>query len=236
MCTRITLIIPLKDIEIRFGVDEVYFASENPGYNIAPTHRIATVIKEDDKTKLMGMRWGLIPSWSKDMTIGSKLINARSETLFEKPIFKSVYSKRCLILADGFYEWKKKGKERIPIYFHLKEKNPNNTNKVFALAGLYDLWSSPNGDNVHSCSVITTEANKIVGEVHNRMPVILNSIDSERSWINSKLDIPNLKNLLIPYPTEKMTSYKVSKFVNSPKNNTPKCTKPDMTKSILDFV
>lgn len=230
MCTRITLIISLKDIEIRFGIDEVYFSSENPGYNIAPTQKIATVIKEDNIVKLLGMRWGLIPSWSKNLSISSKLINARSETVFEKSVFRSVITKRCLILADGFYEWKKQGEEKIPTYFHLKD------NKVFALAGVYDLWSSPSGESIHSCSVITTSANDLVGKIHDRMPVILNSIEAEKTWIGNNKDITKLKKNLTPYPVDKMSSYRVSKFVNSPKNNTPKCIKADRGKPLLNYL
>src|SRR2546423_1783444 len=138
-----------------------------PSFNIAPTHNVAVVV-DDDGRKLLSMRWGLVPSWATDPTIGSKLINARAETLSQKAAFKNAFiTRRCLVLADGFYEWEKTGGHKTPMFIHLKSGRP------FGFAGLYETWRPPLGDALVTCTIITTEANELVSPIHDRMPVIV---------------------------------------------------------------
>jgi putative SOS response-associated peptidase YedK len=219
MCGRFSLKSTMQAISDEFDIKESDF-NIDARYNIAPTQNVAVVIYDNGR-RLTTFRWGLIPSWAKDPEIGNKMINARSETLLEKPSFKNAFKKRrCLIIADGFYEWKKSGQEKIPMYIHLKSE------KLFAFAGIWETWKSTEGKTVHSCAIITTTPNELMSPIHNRMPVILTKKD-ESVWI----DIPNpnensLIDALKPYPSEAMVAYQVSKIVNSPANDTPYCIKP----------
>ena len=191
-----------------------------PRYNIAPTQPVATVAHphDSDSNQFMVMRWGLIPSWAKDPSIGNKLINARGETVHEKPSFRSALRyRRCLILADGFYEWQKQdGGTKVPLYITLTD------HRLFALAGLYEHWTEPeSGEAVTSCTIITTTPNELMASIHNRMPVILPR-DSYAAWLdpaetNAKAVLPLLK----PYPAADMVAYPVSRRVNSPANDAP---------------
>ncbi|UCF29428.1 MAG: SOS response-associated peptidase, partial [Chloroflexota bacterium] len=188
-----------------------------PRYNVAPTQPVA-VVPNDGTNRLDFFNWGLIPFWAKDPKIGSRLINARSETIAEKPSFRGSFKyKRCLILADGFYEWQKQpgSKTKIPMYIHLKDRAP------FAFAGLWDSWNSKDGSEIKSCTIITTQPNELVEQIHNRMPVIL-SPEGYAAWIQEGENDPELlKSLLHPYPSEEMAAYPVSTKVNSPQNDTP---------------
>jgi putative SOS response-associated peptidase YedK len=161
--------------------------------------------------------------WAKDPTIGSRLINARGETLAEKPTFRgSLKYKRCLILADGFYEWKSAGasKTKTPYFIHMKDRKP------FAFAGLWDSWNSPDGSLVKTCTIITTEPNELVSIIHNRMPVILHPRDYAK-WLDTSPQTPDsLKPLIKPFPAEEMTAYPVSTLVNKPGNDTPELVTP----------
>ena len=168
------------------------------------------------------MRWGLVPFWAKEASIGYKMINAKSETLAEKPSFRKPFKeKRCLVLADGFYEWEKTDKKnKVPYRFVLKNRQP------FAFAGLWDVWKTPEGDTLLSFTIITTRANELMERIHDRMPVILNEKD-EAKWLDPEFkDTDKLSSLLQPYPSEQMVAYKVSTIVNSPKNDTPSCIEP----------
>ena len=219
MCGRFVLNCSTADILKEFAVDKV-LAESTPSYNITPSQRVSAIIK-DDSNCLVQFQWGLIPSWSKDPSIGSKMINARSETLSEKPSFKSsLKNRRCLILANGFYEWKKEGKYKSPFYIHLKSKKP------FGFAGLFDKWISTEGEEIKSCTIITTESNELLKPIHNRMPVIIPK-DKVALWLNPTIQnekqiLPVLKQ----FPSQKMEYYEVSKTVNSPANNSPDCIKP----------
>ncbi len=165
MCGRFTLTTNIATIAQAFQVEPTLQTA--PRYNVAPTQEVVTVMRDETK-HLALLRWGLIPSWAKDESIGNKMINARAETLAEKPSFKRLLtSKRCLIVADGFYEWKKEAGGKTPMYFTLKDKEP------FAFAGLWDTWHSPNGEQIRTCTLITTQPNDLVSPVHDRMPVIL---------------------------------------------------------------
>lgn len=218
MCGRFTLIANLTDIINRFGIEasieeELY----NVSYNIAPSNPVLSVINDGTKNRLGYLRWGLIPSWAKDEKIGYKMINARAETLTEKPSFRAAYQKRrCLILADSFYEWKRKDNNtKIPMRIKLK------SDELFAMAGLWEKWKSPEGKSIFTCTIITTEANGLIKDIHERMPVILKPED-EMTWLNPFIyDANELNHLLKPLAEEGMETYEVSTLVNSPKNNSP---------------
>ena len=213
MCGRFTFS-EFEGIEERFQIEP---QNLKPNYNVAPSQDVP-VILNNGSNQLALLMWGLIPFWAKDPSIGNKLINARAETIDEKPSFKhSLQRKRCLVVADGFYEWKKEGSTKRPHRITLK------SNELFGFAGLWDTWKSPTGDIINSCSIITTTPNDLMAPIHNRMPVIL-SRDSELVWLDQNIvDSHILKNLLVPYPADLMIAYEVSTLVNSPKNNVPEC-------------
>ena len=166
MCGRFTQRKTEKQLVTRFPVTEILFDT-SPRYNIAPTQYIPAIVQADSR-QLVGFRWGLIPSWAKDAKIASNLINARSETLEEKPSFRTPFQKRrCLIPTDGWYEWKKEGAGKQPYFFHRRD------DELFAFAGLWEEWKSPEGELIQTCTIITTEANELAADFHHRMPVIL---------------------------------------------------------------
>jgi putative SOS response-associated peptidase YedK len=168
------------------------------------------------------MQWGLIPSWAKDPSIGNKMINARAETLTEKPSFKRLIGKRrCLVVADGFYEWAKQGRGKMPMRFVLKSGEP------FAFAGLWDRWKKPDGGPLDSFTIITTQANDLLKPIHDRMPVILGEGDEE-IWLDPKVaDSIRLVSVLKPFSPELMEGYFVSRLVNSPRNDLPECIRAE---------
>lgn len=191
-------------------------------YNIAPTQPVPTVLQiaESQRREFQMLRWGLIPSWAKDAKIGSKLINARAETVMEKPSFRSPFRhRRCLILADGFYEWQNQEGRKQPFYFKMENGQP------FAFAGLWDRWESPEGEAIASCTILTTEPNEITCPIHNRMPVILHSEDYDR-WLDTSGNPSDLLRSLRPYESVAMTCYPVNTTVNSPKSDRPECVQP----------
>ena len=218
MCGRFTLNTSAKIIAEFFKLSEV--PDIKPRYNIAPTQSIATVTVDSKKIErqFQFMRWGLIPSWAKDMKIGSHTINARSETVAEKPAFRSaIKHRRCLIIADGFYEWQPQGKKKQPYYFTMANSEP------FAFAGLWENWESPEAKNIVSCSIITTAANETVHPVHDRMPVILPEGDWEE-WLDPSVNTSQqVLPLLKPYASAAMIANAVSAIVNSPTRDSPEC-------------
>lgn len=205
-------------IEARFGVPLP--AQYKPRYNIAPTQEILALITDNQGRRLETLRWGLIPHWAKDPT--QKLINARAETLFEKPSFRdAVQRRRCLILADGFYEWRQtpQGK-KTPVYVRLKSKEP------FGFAGLWETWQSPDGQTLKTCTIITTKPNELLKPIHNRMPVIVPK-ELEELWLDpSPKARVELERVLHPYRAEELELYDVSAAVNSPTNDGPECIQP----------
>ena len=213
MCGRYTLRTPIETLAERFEIDE-YPSSISASYNIAPTQGVAAVIAEDGKRKLEMLHWGLIPSWADDPGVGNRMINARAETVAEKPSFRKAFrNHRCLLLADGFYEWQKGADGKQPYYIRMDDGSP------FAFAGLWESWQ--NGREVRSATIITTDANDVVAPIHNRMPVILHPEDYEL-WLDPDFDEKEpLTTLLKPYPAEAMEAYPVSRRVNSPSNNEP---------------
>ena len=223
MCGRITLTTDKDDLQSRFGYVNPSGDLFTPRYNIAPSQNCPVVTVNEDKRVLIMMRWGLVPFWAKDVKSGYNLINAKAETLKEKASFRTPFKKkRCLVLADGFYEWthsEKKGAKQ-PYRFVLKNRQP------FAFAGLWDEWNNPEGEKLLSFTIITTSANELMELIHDRMPVILHEKD-EGMWLDPQLaDTDKLSPLLKPYSSKEMEAYKVSTFVNSPKNNGPKCIEP----------
>ncbi|HBA91999.1 MAG: hypothetical protein A2X24_09050 [Chloroflexi bacterium GWB2_54_36] len=219
MCGRYSLTLEPVELRQAFGLSEMP-EELMPRYNIVPTQPVAVITDAAART-VEFMRWGLVPSWAKDISIGSKLINARAETVTEKPSFRSAFAhRRCLILADGFYEWQKTGTKSpsIPYYLHLTNGGP------FAFAGLWEFWQSPEGDELKTCTIITTEANARVAPVHDRMPVILNP-QTVWNWLRDGSNESLLK-LLRPYPAEEMTAYRVSRMVNDPGKDVAALVKP----------
>src|ERR1051325_6002257 len=214
MCGRFTQTSSAAAVAKEFGVEEIS-GGLKPSYNIAPTQPVAVIIS-DDKKRLVQVRWGLVPSWAKDISIGNKLINARAETMTEKASFRAAFKKRrCLVVADGFYEWQKFGAGKRPMYIRLQSCKP------FGMAGLYEVWHSPEGEELTSCAIVTTEANDLMKPIHERMPVIIPK-ENEDLWLDPKVqDTEVLRSLLQPYPTEAMQAHPVSKLVNSPGNNSP---------------
>lgn len=217
MCGRFTLFTEFQQLINRFdiqaAIDEELYSFN---YNVAPSQNVMSVINDGNVNRLGYLRWGLIPSWAKDMKIGYKMINARAETLTEKPSYRNAYKKRrCLILANSYYEWKKADTRKIPMRIKLKSDEP------FGMAGIWESWKSPEGSTIYSCTVITTEPNELMTSIHDRMPVILNPND-EQYWLDPlNNDTDSLSKLLKPFDHKLMEAFEVSSDVNSPKNNSP---------------
>ncbi len=219
MCGRFTLSYKAIELQLSLGITDIP-AEWGPRYNIAPTQAIPAVINLETR-KMELLYWGLVPSWAKEISIGSKMINARSETILEKPSFKNAFvRRRCLILADGFYEWKRsaKSKSSIPFLFQLED------HAVFAFAGIYEIWHSPEGSELWSGSIITCPANELVSAVHERMPVVL---DQEKMWtyLEDK-PVSEIKEMLVPFDPNQMTAVEVSTRVNSGRVDSPDCIEP----------
>lgn len=214
MCGRYTLFASMDDIVERFMVDVFEEEIYEPSYNIAPSQQVIAIINDGSRNRLGQLRWGLIPPWAKDEKIGYKTINARGETVAEKPSFRNAYrKKRCILPADSFYEWQRDGKNKTPINIKLKDGG------LFGLAGLWESWKSPDGKLIHSCTVVTTESNELMKPIHDRMPVILKP-ESEGIWLNPNIQEPDVLNQLIkPFDAEQMETFIVSNDVNSPKMN-----------------
>lgn len=220
MCGRYTLRARLNQLLQIFAAESTIEIT--PRYNVAPTQTVP-VLRLDQQSntrEIVLMKWGLIPSWAKDAAIGHKMINARSETVDEKPAYRAAFKRRrCLVLADGFFEWQKQGSKKQPYLFQKKGGTP------YGYAGLWETWK--HGDQpIESCTIITTQANELVEDVHDRMPVILQDRHHE-NWLNHEYDhIERLKAMLEPYPANKMERYPVSSMVGSPQNDKPECVEP----------
>lgn len=213
MCGRFSMTSPWELLKERFDV-EIPESDYRLRYNAAPGQDLFVIPEETPKEAQL-YHWGLVPFWAKDPKIGNRLINARAETVAEKPAFRKSFQKhRCLVLADGFYEWDKKGGKRIPYRVMLKNEEP------FAFAGICDYWKDKEGNELKSFSIITTDANQLIEKIHDRMPVIL-SREDEKVWLDPQLDIKEAIKMLKPFPAEEMKMYPVSTLVNSPKNDIP---------------
>ncbi len=218
MCGRYTYTEALDPVSVILPEDEIPI-SLGPRYNIAPS-QYCPVIPQRDPDYIHFFRWGLLPFWAKDMSIGYKMINARAETLMEKTSFKKpLQTSRCLVLGDGFYEWKKTKNQKQPYRITLT------SGKAFYFAGLTEKWKSPEGKTIYSFTIITTEPNLIVAPLHNRMPVILQP-ESIDLWMDPDADILDVLSLLRPYPDEFIMAYPVSSDVGSPRNDYKKLIEP----------
>ena len=225
MCGRFTLTVDPGTLQESFPEFQVP-QQMSPHFNIAPSQPIP-VVPNDGKNKVDFFTWGLIPFWADDPKIGNRMINARSETLAEKPSFRAAYRRRrCLVLADGFFEWKKVPgqKRKEPHYIQLKSGDP------FAFAGLWEIWHSSDGSEIRSATIITTDPNEMVARLHNRMPVILpreQDAGPTNNWADpDEIKPGDVQHLLTAYPAEEMTHYQVSTVVNNPTNDVPACVEP----------
>lgn len=221
MCGRFTLTADPNDLRQAFPWLNIPEPIQ-PRYNVAPSQPVA-VVANDSRNQLEFYKWGLVPSWAKDPSIGDRMINARAETLAEKPSFRNAFRRRrCLILADGFYEWQQvpARKSKTPMWIHLKSGKP------FAFAGLWERWEDAEGSRLHSTTIITTQPNPLLAQIHNRMPVILPEAHYTTWLTPGEADIQVLQALLVPYPAEEMAAHAVSTLVNSPGYDQPECILP----------
>ncbi len=194
----------------------------DPRYNIAPSQLLPAVVQPDAaERRFRLLKWGLVPFWAKDPAIGNRLINARSETASKKPAFRAAMRyRRCLLAADGFYEWRKTPAGKQPVYVQLRD------GQLFAFAGLWESWEGPGGEVIDSAAILTTRPNDLLEPVHNRMPVILSPEQYDR-WLDPDCtDAGQVEGLLGPYPSEQMRLRPVSRYVNSPANEGPRCIEP----------
>jgi putative SOS response-associated peptidase YedK len=215
MCGRFTLRAPPQALADEFELAEVSLFE--PRFNIAPTQSVPAIRLHDGGRQLAQFRWGLVPFWADDPKIGYRLINARSESAASKAAFRDAFKKRrCLVLADGFYEWKKSGKTKQP--FHIRRAD----GKPFAFAGLWERWQPPDGEPLETCTILTTTANATLSALHDRMPVILERPD-RAAWLDPAAAKDDLQALLRPLPDDALTAVPVSTYVNSPRNQGPQC-------------
>lgn len=220
MCGRFALTIYASGLQELLALEGPAPADLKPRYNIAPSQSVAVVTNSAPR-RIEMFKWGLVPSWAKDPTIGDRMINARAETLAEKPSFRTALKKRrCLILADGFYEWRKDGAQKTPMLIQLAGGEP------FAFAGLWETWKPPEGDLLKTCTIVTCEPNELLAKIHNRMPVIL---PRERydEWLSpGELPADRAAPMLVPFDAQRMKAVAVRKLVNNPANDVPDCLVP----------
>lgn len=214
MCGRYTITVTLEELMTRYFIGDPSFDHYAPKFNAAPMQYIPAVIHDGRHNKLGALRWGLLPAWSREDKNAARLINARSESLLEKASFKGlVASRRCIIPADGFYDWQVREDGKHPLRITLRD------GQLFSMAGLYDIWADPSGKRIATCTIITTAANSLMEEIHDRMPVIL-SPEAEAQWLDrSNRDIPSLMKLLQPYDAGQMLAYPVSAAVGNVRND-----------------
>jgi putative SOS response-associated peptidase YedK len=218
MCGRYSLIF-IDDLGNRFRVFNPMIGSRSR-FNITPGSEMPIIVHEE-KNELVIMKWGLVPHWTHDIHTAKRPINARAETVSEKPSFKELLkNRRCLVPASGFFEWKKEGRKKIPFYITLL-KNP-----LFSFAGLYDRWTDPEGNHLYTYTIITTESNDLIAQIHNRMPSILLPEYEDRWLSKTPLSAGDIKEILAPYPREKMLMYPVSSLVNSPRDDDERVIRP----------
>jgi putative SOS response-associated peptidase YedK len=222
MCGRFSLRARLAELLDEFSIGENEVSMFEARYNIAPSQAIL-VVREITKTssparEAAWLRWGLIPAWESDPASGNRMINARSETAAQKPAFREAMGRRrCLIVADGFYEWKTEGRTKQPYFIHFADDRP------FAFAGLWENWEAPDRSRIESCAILTTEANELVHPIHDRMPVILHRNDYS-PWLDTNVrDSASLRTLLVPYAGKDMEAFPVGRSVNNPRFEGAEC-------------
>ncbi|GAB5490288.1 MAG: SOS response-associated peptidase [Phototrophicaceae bacterium] len=212
MCGRFVLNATPEAVQQEFNLSAVPMLADR--FNIAPSQPVS-VITNDAPNELSIVQWGLIPSWAKDPKMSYKMINARSETVHEKPSYRAPFKyRRCLIPTTGFYEWIKTEEGKQPYFIHRKDTD------LFAFAGLWEVWRNPEGDEVWTCTILTTDANDKISHLHHRMPVILDG-DARSAWLDKASDADELKSIMRPFDGEKMDYYPVSKAVNNVRNDNP---------------
>lgn len=229
MCGRFTAAKKADEIAKTFGLKAGKVPPIAPQYNVSPSSPVLGLYAQGREKRLDYFTWGLVPVWAKDPLIGSRMINARAETVLEKPSFRGPFkNSRCLVVADGFYEWKRTGQAKQPYFVHLKSGDP------FGFAGLWSHWTGPDGSEIKSCAILTTAPNALMRPIHDRMPVILPREHIDEWLDHDCFESVRLAGLLKPYPDEALEAYPVGTFVNSPSNDSPKCVEregpgPQMT-------
>lgn len=221
MCGRFTITLSYEELQdylrTNHKIDNFKTVFKLPRYNVAPGQEVISIISDGINNRVGQLRWGFIPSFATDEKIAFSMINAKAETLDEKPAFKQAFEKRrCIIIADSFYEWKRIGKDKMPM------RILDEASKVMALAGIWNTYIRADGTKVHSCAIVTTSANDLVASIHDRMPVILDQT-AQLKWLDLKSKISDLKSLLKPYPSSTMKMYQVSQIVNNAKNEVKEC-------------
>lgn len=219
MCGRFSIISSYAEMIERFAAKPPKGGLFETRYNVSPGQKVLVIPNKQPRI-FDYYTWGLLPSWIKDPKGVNKMINARAETVFEKPFFRTpIRKKRCLVPADAFYEWKKEGGQKTPFRIFVKEQ------KIFSFAAIYDEWQGPKSEKLKTFSLLTTMANKLISKVHHRMPLILERKDEE-DWLNPALNEQQIKRLLVPFPEEKMEMYRISKAINNPQNDDPRIIQP----------
>jgi putative SOS response-associated peptidase YedK len=234
MCGRFTIRAPASVIAEQFALFEA--PAFTARFNIAPAQQVPVIRRRSGSVlhgkglELAWLRWGLIPGWAKDAAIGARLINARAETAAEKPAFRAAMRRRrCLVVADGFYEWRQTGRAKQPYFIGLADDRP------FAFAGVWESWEGAEHTMIETCTILTTDANELIRPVHDRMPVILPPADYA-AWLDPAVEDPRpLAPLLAPYPSEAMRAYPVGDFVNSPAHDSPQCVERMLRKGNMRF-
>jgi len=212
MCGRFTLRSSIKELAEALEATSVKIREDKARYNIAPTQQVVAAREEGKERELLMLKWGLVPGWTKDPKIGARMINARSETVTEKPAFREAFRRRrCLIPSSGFYEWKREGARKQPFYFQMRDE------QLFAFAGLWEQWAGEGSEAIESCTILTTNANEVLAPVHDRMPVIV-APENYELWLDTTMSkAEQLTPLLRPYPAAKMTAHPVGLSVNNPR-------------------
>ncbi|QHW34415.1 SOS response-associated peptidase [Paenibacillus rhizovicinus] len=222
MCGRYTITVTLEELMLHYWVADSNVPFQQPKFNVAPGQMVLAVINDGTKNKLGELKWGLVPSWAESIKLGNKMINARSETVWDKPAFRPLMSrKRCIIPADGFYEWQQQDDNRKqPMRIVRRDR------KLFSMAGLYDTWTSAEGIKLSTCTILTTAPNSLMAPIHDRMPVILQRED-EATWLDRSMNDPQVLNrLLQPFPAEQLEAYPVGAGVGSVKKDDDSCIAP----------
>ena len=231
MCGRYRLSIDQQEL-LQIYVAELFLEDWHPRYNIAPTETVPVVVREGEGRRIEGFRWGLVPSWAKDPAIGNRMINARSETVAEKPSFRGAWrqGRRCLVPTDGFYEWQKPVQEKAPKVPHSIQAADG---RPFAFAGLWESWKR-DGESLRTFTILTTEASPGLRRIHERMPVILGDSAAWEAWLDPRTPESDLEQLFRPFPDEELHAYPVSTWVNRPGNDGPECVQPVDPEILLD--
>ena len=219
MCGRFSLAATGEEVAAHYQLPEVPYVV--PRYNVAPTQPVAAVrLDQAGARELTFFQWGLIPSWAKDPAMGSKMINARAETAAEKPAYRAAFKRRrCLLPATGFYEWHQLDGRKQPRYIHPTD------DKLMSLAGLWEIWQSPDGGLLETCTILTTTPNSLMESIHNRMPVVVDPLD-DGAWLDPETATDQLQHLLRPYADDRLAAYPVSTAVNRPQNDSEACIAP----------